>query len=136
MKNCLTLFTIFVACVTLVNGIPFRSPYTTGSSKEHVDGYLKKLSSNYLHLLKSLLSQKYQHGASKRSTIEDEILDNDMDHFLGKEKKAASQSRSAIINGYIRRISSNYLRLIREYLEKHPGKTSTKRKVIENSNAR
>lgn len=129
MKGSSCIF--FALCVLAVaNGIPFRPTYDATKSKPVVDGYLQRLSSNYLRLLKSFISQKYQHGsASKRSMkSHDDLMSNDIEDLVtsANEKKAVS-SRDQLIDGYIRRISSNYLRMIRDYLEKQPEKPSSKR---------
>ena len=114
---------------TCIEGIPFRSGYHLKEQRKPWDSYLKVLSKNYLQLIKSLLTKKHhQHAATKRS--DEEHISNDIDDLLSninKKREYTNKNSNAILNSYIRRISSNYLQMIKDFLSsRHPNKVLTK----------
>lgn len=103
----------------LTEAIPFASFHRTKPS--HLDGYLKKLSSNYLQLIKNFLARK-NHANTRRDLAESE-LEN---HFVASNKRSFFPRPSDPFGGYLRLLSSNYLNLITKYLANNP-RVQTKR---------
>ena len=118
---------LLVACISLADAVPYhRMPYR--SNYGVMNGYMRRLSTRYLDLIKSYLTRKL-HFSAKRS------LNGEENMMVGRsEYRKRGYVNNGFMNGYLKKISSDYLRFIKNFLARHPQKTS-KREAIENENS-